>query len=110
MNSGLRIFRTEIGNNILTLPQRIQPDPNDPRPAMQLRRQIPPDELLQRKGKSHIQPIKDTLRFSQLIITLGMMFAHIVLGPIVLFFLFGFLVSLGYDILVFNLPTRPSYF
>ena len=54
-----------------------------------------------RRGKSKIQPIRDTIRFVQLIARVGMYFAPLrVLTPFIILMLIGFLLSLGYDVRV----------
>ncbi len=52
-----------------------------------------------RIGNSKIKPIRDTLRFVQLITRTGMYFAPLrVLAPLALLFFLGFAISLGFDI------------
>lgn len=54
-----------------------------------------------RVGKSKIQPIRDTLRFTQLIVRTGMYFAPLrVLAPIVLILFLAFFASLYYDVFI----------
>ena len=53
----------------------------------------------QRIGRSHIKPIRDTLRFVQLIARMGMYFRPLrVLTPFIVMVSIGFLVSLAYDV------------
>jgi len=62
-----------------------------------------------RVGKSKIQPIRDTLRFTQLIIRTGMYFAPLrVLTPIILLLMFGFGGSLFYDVFVLRNLTDKT--
>jgi glycosyltransferase involved in cell wall biosynthesis len=68
-----------------------------------------PISYKKRIGKSKIQPIRDTLRFFQLITRLGMYFAPLkVLTPFVCILGFSFLSSLGYDIFILEDITDKS--
>jgi glycosyltransferase involved in cell wall biosynthesis len=68
-----------------------------------------PISYKKRIGKSKIQPIRDTLRFFQLITRLGMYFAPIkVLSPFIFVLGFSFLASLGYDIFFLEDITDKS--
>ena len=56
-----------------------------------------------RIGRSKIKPIRDTLRFCQLILRTGMYFAPLrVYTPVLLTTFVAFAASLGYDVLVLN--------
>ncbi|WP_417732178.1 glycosyltransferase family 2 protein [Rosistilla oblonga] len=58
-----------------------------------------PISYAHRIGQSKIKPIRDTLRFVQLIMRMGMYFAPLrVLGPFCALMLAGFTISLGYDV------------
>ncbi len=60
-----------------------------------------PIDYAPRIGKSKIQPIRDTLRFIQLIVRTGMYFAPLrVLTPVVAVLAALFSVSLCYDVFV----------
>ena len=62
-----------------------------------------PISYKRRVGKSKIQPIRDTLRFFQLITRLGMYFAPLkVLFPFILGLGTMFCISLGYDVFFLN--------
>ena len=68
-----------------------------------------PISYKKRVGESKIQPIRDTLRFFQLITRLGMYFAPIkVLSPFIFVLGFCFLTSLSYDILILEDITDKS--
>ena len=68
-----------------------------------------PISYKKRIGKSKIQPIRDTLRFFQLITRLGMYFAPLkVLTPFICILGFSFLSSLGYDIFILEDITDKS--
>lgn len=56
-----------------------------------------------RIGKSHIKPIRDTLRFVQLIVRMGMYFAPLrVFAPFILILGAAFLASLAYDVFIYR--------
>ncbi|MEZ6086696.1 MAG: glycosyltransferase family 2 protein [Pirellulaceae bacterium] len=58
-----------------------------------------PISYAHRIGKSKIKPIRDTLRFVQLIMRMGMYFAPLrVLGPFCAVMLIGFVASMTYDV------------
>jgi hypothetical protein len=60
-----------------------------------------PIDYAPRIGRSKIQPVRDTLRFTQLVLRTGMYFAPLrVLTPLVALLGLGFLISLGYDVWV----------
>jgi uncharacterized membrane protein len=60
-----------------------------------------PIDYFARQGNSKIKPIRDTLRFVQLILRVGMYFAPLrVFLPIAGFFFLGFLFTLIQDIFV----------
>lgn len=62
-----------------------------------------------RIGRSKIRPIHDTVRFFQLILRTGMYFAPLrVFFPVGLALGLGFLVSLGYDVLVLRDLTEKT--
>ena len=68
-----------------------------------------PISYKKRIGKSKIQPIRDTLRFFQLITRLGMYFAPLkILTPFIFVLGFSFLASLGYDIFFLEDITDKS--
>jgi hypothetical protein len=60
-------------------------------------------------GKSKIKPIRDTLKFVQLILRTGMYFAPLrVFLPLVGLLMLGFLVSLGFDLFVLKDLTEKT--
>jgi len=60
-----------------------------------------PIDYYRREGSSKIRPIRDTLRFTQLIFRSAMYFRPLkAFSPVVVLFLLGFLASLGYDVFV----------
>ena len=68
-----------------------------------------PISYKKRIGESKIKPIRDTLRFFQLITRLGMYFAPLkVLSPFIFVLGFSFLASLGYDIFFLEDITDKS--
>lgn len=102
MNSGLRIFRKDLALHYVPL----LPDGFSLTTTITLSlmcngftvRYVPID-YFKRIGKSHIQPIRDTLRFFQLIGRTAVYFAPLrFFAPIALVFFAVFLVSLSYDI------------
>ena len=71
--------------------------------------QYEPISYNKRVGKSKIQPIRDTLRFFQLITRLGMYFAPMkVFFPFIMGFGILFIFSIGYDLLYLNNITDKS--
>ena len=60
-----------------------------------------------RVGTSKISPLKDTLRFFQLIIRTGIYFAPLrVFAPVIVILWAGFLAALGYDLFAKNLSDK----
>ncbi len=104
MNSGLRVFRKDVAERFLNiLPDGFSFTTTITIAMLANRYQVlfVPIDYSARIGKSKIKPIRDTLRFTQLILRTGMYFAPLrVFLPIGLFFFFLFVVSSIYDILV----------
>lgn len=101
-NSGLRVFKREIVEKFLNILPNGFSFTTTITLAM-ITNHYPvifsPINYHKRIGKSKIHPIRDTLRFTQLIIRTGMYFAPLrVLGPIAAILLIGALISLGNDI------------
>jgi glycosyltransferase involved in cell wall biosynthesis len=102
MNSGMRVFRREIALKYLSL----FPDGFSFTTTITLVMirnsylvQFVPITYAKRVGNSKIQPIRDTLRFTQLITRTGMYFAPMrLLGPVALVVGLAFLVSFGIDL------------
>ncbi len=62
-----------------------------------------------RIGKSHIKPIRDTLRFVQLIVRMGMYFAPLrVFAPFIVLLSLGFIASFMYDVVVLQNLTDKT--
>ncbi len=112
MNSGLRVFRREVAERFFG----IFPDGFSFTTTITLamltnryRVRFEPIDYRARIGKSKIKPVRDTLRFVQLILRTGMYFAPLrVFLPIAAVFLVGFLISAGYDIFVIQNLTDKS--
>ena len=104
MNSGLRVFRRDVAMRYL----KILPDGFSFTTTITicfLRNRydvlFTPISYSRRIGKSHIKPIKDTLRFVQLITRTGMYFAPMrLLMPIFIFFATLFCLSGLFDIFI----------
>jgi glycosyltransferase involved in cell wall biosynthesis len=115
MNSGLRAFRREIALKFLNLlPDGFSFTTTITICFMRNRYDVKfiPISYTKRIGKSHIKPIKDTLRFVQLIGRTGMYFAPMrLLAPVVLLLTACFVVSAAYDALVLrNLTDKTILF
>lgn len=110
MNSGLRIFNTGLAMRYLAY----LPDGFSFTTTITVASQIDgfrvvfePIEYFERVGSSKIQPFRDTLRFSQLILRLGVYFAPFRLfGPIILILWAIFAGSLLLDIASFNVSDK----
>ena len=104
MNSGLRVFRRDLALRYL----KILPDGFSFTTTITIcflrnRRDVlfTPINYAKRIGKSHIKPIKDTLRFIQLIARTGMYFAPMrLLTPLFLMFIGLFSASALFDIFI----------
>ena len=104
LNSGMRVFRRAIAERFFN----ILPDgfsfTTTITLAMLTNRYVVkyvPIGYAHRIGKSKIKPIKDTLRFFQLILRTGMYFAPLrIFSPVLAIFFLAFSASLGYDVFV----------
>jgi len=115
INSGLRVFRRPIAERFLS----ILPDGFSFTTTITLAmltnfydvRYIP-ISYSPRIGKSKIKPIRDTIRFIQLIIRTGTYFAPLrVFGPLVVLLFCAFLASLSYDIFILgNIADKTIIF
>ncbi len=102
-NSGLRIFRTSLARKYTA----IIPDGFSFTTTITLALicnhyevRFMDIDYFKRKGKSHLRPIKDTLRFCQLIARTGMYFAPLrILGPVIAVSAFACFVSLLFDVI-----------
>lgn len=112
LNSGLRVFRRSLAEKFLGL----LPDGFSFTTTITLAHltnqytvHYEPIGYARRIGKSKIQPIRDTLRFLQLIIRLGVYFAPLkVFGPFAVIQLIAFSISICYDIFVLQNITDKS--
>lgn len=115
MNSGLRAFRRDIALKFLNLlPDGFSFTTTITICFMRNRYSVQflPISYTNRVGKSHIKPIRDTLRFVQLIGRTGMYFAPMrLLAPIFMLLAGLFVVSAAYDALVLrNLTDKTILF
>lgn len=112
INSGLRVFRKEIAERFLNILPDSFSFTTTITLAMLTNRFIviyEPIDYHHRVGKSKIKPIRDTLRFVQLIMRTGMYFAPLrVFLPVAGLFFAGFLMALTYDLIVLNNLTEKS--
>jgi glycosyltransferase involved in cell wall biosynthesis len=111
INSGLRVFRRDIALRFLNLlPDGFSFTTTITICLVRNRHDViyVPISYTKRIGRSHIRPIRDTLRFVQLIGRTGMYFAPMrLLAPISLVLGLLFLASAAYDALVlFNLTDK----
>ena len=112
LNSGLRVFRRSLAEKFLGL----LPDGFSFTTTITLAHltnqytvHYEPIGYARRIGKSKIQPIRDTLRFLQLIIRLGVYFAPLkVFGPFAVIQLIAFSISICYDVFVLQNITDKS--
>jgi glycosyltransferase involved in cell wall biosynthesis len=114
LNSGLRVFRKSLAKRFIN----ILPDnfsfTTTITVAMLTNKYVvhyEPIDYHTRKGKSKIKPIRDTLRFAQLILRTGLYFAPLkVFLPIAGLFFAGFLFTLSQDIFVRGDLTERTIF
>jgi len=112
LNSGMRVFRrsviaryTRILPNTFSFTTTITiamlRDGEDVR--------FVPIDYATRVGSSKIKPIRDTLRFFQLVLRTGMYFAPLrVLAPVIAVLFLGFFCSLSYDLFVLGNVTDKT--
>lgn len=102
MNSGLRVFRRDLVLKYIgVLPDTFSFTTTITICMIRGRHNVvfEPIDYHERIGKSHIKPVRDTLRFSQLIGRTGMYFAPLrLLAPVILLLGLLFLASLLYDV------------
>ncbi len=112
MNSGLRVFRKEIAlRYIQILPDGFSFTTTITMAMMRNRYRVvfEPIGYEPRIGKSKIRPIRDTLRFSQLILRTGMYFGPLrVFAPIIFILGLLFAASLFYDLFVIQNLTDKT--
>ena len=112
MNSGLRIFRRDRSLDFL----KLLPDGFSFTTTITiclLRNryavEFAPISYARRIGKSHIKPIQDTLRFTQLILRTGMYFAPLrLLSPLIVTLATLFSISSLYDLTILNNLTDKT--
>ena len=112
MNSGLRIFRRDRSLDFL----KLLPDGFSFTTTITiclLRNryavEFTPISYARRIGKSHIKPIQDTLRFTQLILRTGMYFAPLrLLSPLIVGLATLFSISSLYDLTILNNLTDKT--
>jgi glycosyltransferase involved in cell wall biosynthesis len=112
MNSGLRVFRRTSAERFFNiLPDTFSFTTTITLAMMRNRYDVRwiPINYSGRIGKSKISPIRDTLRFAQLILRTGMYFAPLrVLMPIAGVLFLAFLASLYYDVFILKNLTDKS--
>ena len=112
MNSGLRIFRRDLSLNFLKLlPDGFSFTTTITICLLRNRYAVEfiPISYRKRIGKSHIKPIRDTLRFTQLILRTGMYFAPLrLLSPLIVVLAGLFTLSGLYDLTVLNNLTDKT--
>ena len=114
MNSGLRIFRKTSAERFFNiLPDSFSFTTTITLAMLTKRYDVRwvPINYTARIGKSKISPIRDTLRFAQLIVRTGMYFAPLrVLLPVAFVLFLAFVASLIYDLGVLRNLTDKSVF
>lgn len=112
INSGMRVFRKDMAQKFVRiLPNGFSFTITITISALRnnYRVHYEPINYYQRKGSSKIHPIKDTLRFLQIIGRTGMYFAPLrILTPLIAILGLGSLASLGYDAFVLQDLTEKS--
>lgn len=110
LNSGMRVFRKSVVERFLNiLPDTFSFTTTITLAMLTNHYQVhyEPIDFHHRVGRSKIKPIRDTLRFVQLILRVGVYFAPLrVFLPIALAFFIGFLVSLADNLLNRDLTER----
>jgi glycosyltransferase involved in cell wall biosynthesis len=110
LNSGLRVFRKNIVERFVTILPNNFSFTTSITVAMLMNNyavHYEPIDYHARVGKSKIKPIRDTLRFVQLILRTGVYFAPLrVFMPLAGIFFAGFLVSLLHNLWIHDLTER----
>ena len=103
MNSGLRVFRRDVLERFLScLPNTFSFTTTVTIAFLTNYHRVDyvPISYAPRIGSSKIQPIRDTIRFMQLIVRTALYFAPLrVFGPLILLLWATFAVALGYDVM-----------
>lgn len=104
INSGMRVFRTDLVKKFIGILPDTFSFTTTITLAMLTNNYVVyyhPIDYFARKGSSKIKPIRDTLRFVQLILRTGVYFAPLrIFLPVAGFFFCGFIVSLFIDVFV----------
>jgi glycosyltransferase involved in cell wall biosynthesis len=112
MNSGMRVFSRDIAMNFLNLlPDGFSFTTTITICLLRNRYDVlfTPISYTKRIGKSHIKPIRDTIRFTQLIARTGMYFAPMrLLTPAVVLFGILFIISGLHDIFILENITDKT--
>jgi glycosyltransferase involved in cell wall biosynthesis len=110
LNSGLRVFRKSIVERFLTILPNNFSFTTSITVAMLMNNyavHYEPIDYHARVGKSKIKPIRDTLRFVQLILRTGVYFAPLrIFMPLAGIFFAGFLISLLHNLWIHDLTER----
>ena len=106
MNSGLRAFRRDVIEKLFPMLSNKFSFTTTSLVAFLINDcnvHYEPIDYFERTGQSKIKPVKDTLRFVQLITRMGMYFAPLrVLSPFILVLTLSFLLSASYDVIWLN--------
>ncbi len=112
LNSGMRVLRRSVVERFLNvLPDGFSFTTTITIAMMTNRYPVRyvPISYAKRVGRSKIRPVRDTLRFFQLILRTGMYFAPLrVYSPILWFMFVSFLASFGYDVFVLRDLTEKT--
>ena len=112
MNSGLRVFRRDRALDFLKLlPDGFSFTTTITICLLRNRYAVEfiPISYAKRIGKSHIKPIRDTIRFTQLILRTGMYFAPMrLLSPLIIAISFLFTISGIYDLTILRNLTDKT--
>ena len=110
INSGMRVFRKSMAQKFVrVLPNTFSFTITITISALRnnYRVRFTPIDYFARTGKSKIHPIKDTLRFLQIIGRTGMYFAPLrILTPLIVALALGTTVSLAYDVYTWDLTKK----
>ena len=112
LNSGMRVFRKKVAERFLSILPDTFSFTTTITLAMLTNRydvRYTPIGYSPRVGHSKIKPIRDTLRFLQLIIRTGMYFAPLrVLSPVIVILTLAFIANISYDVFVLKNLTESS--
>lgn len=112
LNSGLRVFKRSLAEKFLSvLPDGFSFTTTITMAHLTNKYSVhyEPINYSRRIGKSKIQPIRDTLRFLQLIIRLGVYFAPLkVFGPFAAIQVVAFMISFTYDVFILDNITDKT--